>query len=75
MMNRDRVFSGVFCLPFLILHSAFIVKKEFPLDPIQLGFVPAFLILLHHSQSLGDHPQPFFRLAALPIALGQHTQK
>ena len=77
-----RVGAGGCVLRFLLAFDlpdtaalCLLLQRELPLEAIEFCFVPAFLILLHHSQRLGDHPQPFFGLAALRIALGQRAQK
>jgi hypothetical protein len=50
------------------------LQHQLPLEAVEFGFSPAFRILLHYRQRLGDHPQPIVRLATLRRALGQRAQ-
>src|SRR4029453_11420541 len=52
-----------------------LLQPQLPLEAVEFGFGPAFLILLHQSQRLGDHSQPVLRLATLRRALCQRAQQ
>jgi hypothetical protein len=51
-----------------------LLQPQLPLEAVEFGCGPAFLILLHQRQRRGAHSPPVLRLATLRRALGHRTQ-
>ena len=55
------------------LHVA-LLQRQLPLQPIQLGLVEMFVILVHHGERLGQQGQAFFGLPSFLVSLGQQRK-
>src|SRR5215831_7221454 len=69
MMNGDRTSLFCFCLPFIILHSAFIIEKKFPFETVEFRIVPMLSRGVGNLQGLLYCVEPLYNLSPSTVCL------